>query len=286
MRRLPEPKWTAREVFEVCIEGVADPEKKERWESAIDEMENLALDYEEKGRRGHLFLLEARATGPHEEAGVVGGLCKDEMLQLYETYLRGKSKPGRDVYDALIKSSDYKCPYCGGLGEPRNIDHYLPKHAFPQFSVFPKNLVPACRDCNMEGKGSGQASTEVDQIIHPYLDHERFFRDQWLTATVIHGNPCALKYSVCAPAHWNDVDEKRAIKHFNDFNIGRRYGVCAAEELSTIIYERRTILRDVSAAKFSEHLAVKAGQPLFPNHWKRVMYQTLSRDAWFCRQNW
>jgi 5-methylcytosine-specific restriction endonuclease McrA len=40
-----------------------------------------------------------------------------------------------------------KCPYCG-MDKPRTIDHYLPKSEFPEFSIFPPNLIPCCGYCN------------------------------------------------------------------------------------------------------------------------------------------
>ena len=42
------------------------------------------------------------------------------------------------------------CPMCGGFGNG-TLDHYLPKDTYPEFSVFSKNLIPACNCNNLRG---------------------------------------------------------------------------------------------------------------------------------------
>lgn len=40
-----------------------------------------------------------------------------------------------------------ECPYCGNPSIPDTLDHFLPKDDWPEFAIFPSNLVPQCRDC-------------------------------------------------------------------------------------------------------------------------------------------
>lgn len=61
------------------------------------------------------------------------------------------------------------CPYCG-LDKPRTIDHYLPKSAFPEFSVFPPNLIPCCSHCNQK-KSSTWLKEGKRQYINLYFDN-------------------------------------------------------------------------------------------------------------------
>ncbi|WP_180132192.1 HNH endonuclease [Acinetobacter sp. YH12057] len=39
------------------------------------------------------------------------------------------------------------CPYCGDPKKPDTLDHFIPKDDWPEFSIFPNNLVPQCREC-------------------------------------------------------------------------------------------------------------------------------------------
>lgn len=48
---------------------------------------------------------------------------------------------------AYIRSSSDYCPYCM-IHHPSEIDHYLPKSDFPEFSVLNINLLPICTECN------------------------------------------------------------------------------------------------------------------------------------------
>lgn len=60
------------------------------------------------------------------------------------------------------------CPMCGGLGKG-TLDHYLPKDDYPDFTIFSKNLVPAC-DCNLKRNTTVKGKTEPERVIHPYYD--------------------------------------------------------------------------------------------------------------------
>lgn len=62
------------------------------------------------------------------------------------------------------------CPMCGSP-TTGTLDHYLPRDQYPEFSVLPCNLVPACGLCNSGAKGKtfkGTASSE--RFLHPYFE--------------------------------------------------------------------------------------------------------------------
>ena len=48
--------------------------------------------------------------------------------------------------ERLLASTD-SCPYCG-FGEPRDLDHYLPRGSFGELAIYSKNLIPSCSPCN------------------------------------------------------------------------------------------------------------------------------------------
>ena len=137
----------------------------------------------------------------------------------------------------------------------------------------------------MDGKGQAYAEVKNKQIIHPYLDHDHFFIEQWIRALVVPGNPCSVEYFIHAPVHWNSVDQQRVASHFNDFELAKRYSIQAAEELSTIISIRKGSMRTFPPEEFSRYLSSFREAPLFVNHWKMVLYQCLASDEWFCSFN-
>lgn len=60
------------------------------------------------------------------------------------------------------------CPMCGSM-HSGTLDHYLPKNGFPNFSVFSKNLVPACK-CNSKRKETLLGANPGERVLHPYFD--------------------------------------------------------------------------------------------------------------------
>lgn len=60
------------------------------------------------------------------------------------------------------------CPMCGSM-HSGTLDHYLPKNGFPIFSVFSKNLVPACK-CNSKRSETLLGANPGERVLHPYFD--------------------------------------------------------------------------------------------------------------------
>jgi len=208
-------------------------------------------------------------------------VTKSDLIKVYDQYFVPEEKPARRIYDALLNSAKESCPFCGGIGTPKNLDHFLPKTHFPQFSVLPHNLVPSCRDCNMDGKAQAFAVNAEDQIIHPYADKIIFFTDQWIFAnydSTINNDPGEFEYLVIAPGTWDDVDKQRALKHFTDFDLASRYSKKAAENLGTVLSQIQSLQ---SIGLDNPTIIATILQPgitkaPFINHWQKGMYQALT----------
>lgn len=61
-----------------------------------------------------------------------------------------------------------ECQYCC-LDSPGTFDHYIPKALFPEFSVYPPNLVPCCDICNRT-RGDRWLRNGERSHIHLYYD--------------------------------------------------------------------------------------------------------------------
>jgi hypothetical protein len=62
------------------------------------------------------------------------------------------------------------CPMCGSQ-HPGTLDHYLPRESFPEFSILPCNLIPACPHCNSGvKKGRYRGTDSPERFIHPYFE--------------------------------------------------------------------------------------------------------------------
>ncbi|QDV85388.1 hypothetical protein [Planctomycetes bacterium TBK1r] len=68
------------------------------------------------------------------------------------------------------------CPYCDTKLQSTEVDHFLPKSAFPFLSVHPDNFVPSCHDSNEASEHKGDdppldwdAPNQADNYFHPRL---------------------------------------------------------------------------------------------------------------------
>jgi hypothetical protein len=74
-----------------------------------------------------------------------------------------------DLRERLLGSTDL-CPYCG-FGEPKDLDHYLPRSRYGELAIYPPNLIPSCNPCN---NAKRTVVPELDNaaapgFIHPYF---------------------------------------------------------------------------------------------------------------------
>ena len=280
MIRISEPSHDYASALDECISGIAlHMPLRRRLLVSRAALVTEGIAYEAAARGGVLANLQP-FRGQNMDI-VLEAITKADLLKMYDQYLVPEAKTGRKVYDAIMSAALEKCPFCGGIGTPRNLDHFLPKAHFPQFSVLPHNLVPACRDCNMDGKASTFATSFEDQIIHPYLEEQRFFDEQWVFATYIPPENDAtgrMEYFAQAPAHWSEIDKARVTTHFQSFNLAKRYSVKAAEHLPTVLSQmNRMIERQLALAIPEVLLQPGVSEAPFVNHWQKGFYQAMIR---------
>lgn len=284
MLRLCQPIYTYEQTLESCRQGITGNDNLlEIFNNAGHLLLESSRGYLAAAATGTLYTILPTVHERGDDPVVLEQFRKSQLLILYSTYFVKQEKPARVIYDALMSAANDKCPFCGGLGRPRNLDHYLPKAHYPQFSVLPVNLVPSCRDCNMDGKGEDYATNESEQVLQPYLDHDCFFNEQWIYARYITNTiyePGVIEYFVQPPEHWSDAQKRRVEKHFVDFSLGLRYSKEAGVRLITYLAQIQTLQQlplDLAVAK-SIILQPAINTARFINHWERVMCLALMND--------
>lgn len=284
MMRLPFPSFTYDDMLNLCVDGITgNIGLRDKVSKSTALLKSQARDYSASGSNAELYTFAPLPPPLTNDPLVLGRMKKSELIKLYNTYVVKREKPARSVYDSLMLAADEKCPFCGGIGRPRNLDHYLPKTYYPQFSIVPLNLVPSCRDCNMDGKGTGYAANEAEQIIQPYLDADCYFNEQWLDARYlpgVAGEPGVVEYFVSPPEHWRDAQKQRVEKHFEDFDLQLRFSKEAGPRSIVLLAQFEDLLQvpvDRDTAKRIIFQRVIDSSP-FTNHWERVMCLALMRD--------
>lgn len=122
----------------------------------IIKIKSRFLDYQNNKHR-----LENIGNSPIAKNDDVNSLYQ-KMYNLYGNINLKKS---------IREISGMKCPYCGIQGlPPNNIDHFIPRGDYPEFSVHPENLIAVCNICNVTYKKEIFLISGVRQFMNPYFD--------------------------------------------------------------------------------------------------------------------
>ncbi len=91
---------------------------------------------------------------------------KADMEHCYDASTRSLSILKEAVKMELAVVDKELCPYCF-FREPGEFDHYLPKSKFQEFSVFSKNLIWSCHQCNHKKR---EHFSNADRYLNTYYD--------------------------------------------------------------------------------------------------------------------
>jgi len=98
------------------------------------------------------------------ECGVLSGATAAALRYYYKEPLKCIS-----IIDTIRSdNANSLCPMCGSM-HSGTLDHVLPKESYPEFAIFTKNLVPACK-CN-GFKSTTIANAAGHRMLHPYFDN-------------------------------------------------------------------------------------------------------------------
>ena len=132
MMRLSEPQFSHQETLDACGAGIVrNVGLREKVEFSKPNLIAAGQDYLAAASGGELSLIKPIDDADDEDPTVIDSLKKSELIKIYDRYFVPEEKPARRIYERLLNAANEKCPFCGGIGTPRNLDHYLPKTHFP-----------------------------------------------------------------------------------------------------------------------------------------------------------
>jgi len=273
MKKLPKPTELYESVFDDCISNIQNNNLKLRYSQSKQFILDAGIDFEQKMQNQQLYKYPPSNTINNSV------ITSEEMNNLYTNKLAKSGQPGRIYYDKLkLAPAQGRCPLCG-VRSVNTLDHYLPKTKFPIFSIFPYNLIPACRDCNTEKK-SIVAEKHAEETIHPYYDDIENI--QWLSAHIERTNPVTFIYTVSNNV-LDQVLTSRLKKHMEVFHLYELYTSHAGEELSNIIYQLQGVFNHGGANAVKAHLKEHFESRFMnnKNSWQTAMYKAMYEDGWF-----
>lgn len=284
MQRIDKNQLPSKEIISMICQDIAHDQLSTRILSYKKDFIQLFQEYENSAIQGTTFQLQKYDYSKRKNIDpmVIGDIKHSELTSLYSDNFVPKKMRSRFIYDEIMASANEECPYCGGIGVPKQLDHYLPKSKYPQFSILTSNLVPSCMDCNMGEKGVGLASIYEEQVIHPYHDFNHFFNEKWIDAVFnldVNENLERVSYFVSPPQDWQEKDKKRAFHHFQEFGLAKRYSLQVGSEYVTLIKS----IKDLQTIINNEQIISMVIQHVIseipnPNNWRRVLYEAVKRD--------
>lgn len=127
------------------LQGIIETKKKNK--TRLDKMKSdLVMRYDEyvvKANRNTLHLLVEKW---HYDKNAK----ESDGYFLYHQYDNSKASMS-NLRAKIIEANNgeiiLKCPICE-LRDATDLDHYVPRQLFPEFSIHSFNLIPTCHDCN------------------------------------------------------------------------------------------------------------------------------------------
>lgn len=184
--------------------------------------------------------------------------------------------------ERLLASTD-QCPYCG-FGEPRDLDHYLPRSVYGDLAIYPRNLVPSCSPCNNAKRTvvPGMGPAQGPGLIHAYF--QALPEIDFLKANVTFvAGALEVRFEIDA----TQVDPGLATKlqfQLDRLKLNTRY----RGQINIFLSEQRTAMlmfRELEAALFGQYLSRcadnLAGQ-FGRNDWRVALLRALSANPGFC----
>ncbi|GAA3962974.1 HNH endonuclease [Actinoplanes auranticolor] len=156
MYAIPKPRRSATDDYDAARKLRRSKVVKSRLEAVRERVLEAYVEYDKK--RG----LPSLVSELNLDVETADALLKNYRL----TYVGNSLDSIRG--DLMASTLHGLCPMCG-RGEVWTLDHYLPKESYPEFSLLPINLVPACWSCN-HFKAKLTESLAGARFFHTYYD--------------------------------------------------------------------------------------------------------------------
>jgi len=268
MRNVPAPPVDARSAYNEIARSRGDVGVRRRLKLARGAVFSAYEDY--SLARADVTTLMAANTDPATRKDLTGNY-------------NSNCKATTDLKSAILaNNAGGKCPLC--LVSSGTLDHYLPKQSFPEFSVFPPNLIPACWTCNHR---KASRYRDADAIfLHAYFDvippDTRFLFAQ---VDITAGGP-VFDFWVDPPAVLGSL-QNRVRTHFDELGLAETYMLEAIEEYSAhrenLVREHEAADGDINAVRsYLAKVAQSTRSGLGVNHWRYAALDAMASSDDFC----
>jgi hypothetical protein len=281
MRFLGLPNESTLKFYNACSSGVGSADKKNRLRIYRGQVIGASDAYEASCKTHQIHQIISSYVEINKLV-TVPYVSKEELNRLYEYQIK-EGRPGRDIYNRLLVTPNRRCPFCS-VGTVKNLDHFIPKAHFPIFSVTTSNLVPSCRDCNMD-KNSDFSTDIRKQTLHPYFDNVSDV--QWLYAEIVDNSfPVVVNYFVDTSLIKSSALASKVVAHFEEYDLANIFIDLASVRVNEIHDNCKKRFQEGGANSLKKFLgeAKNSEEKVFKNSWSVAMYGALLDSNWFCER--
>ena len=273
MLKLSKPLHQAQKHFLTCLATSRDRDTRECLEGIAPCIGTACGRFDTFARKFRIF---------DYRSPISDSALRQKLRQVYTNGMSRRKSPGRQLYDSILLSSPFqRCVFCAQR-IASTIDHYLPRHLFPELSVAPTNLVPCCSECNHK-KGRYAATTEHDQIPHPYF--QDLGGGVWLIAVLEKvENEFQVTFRVEPLTVWPERLAVAVRNYFDLFSLNELYAIHALTELGEIELSISRIRATGGRSAVRAHLMEEAESisQINPNSWRAAAYRAFADSEEYC----
>ncbi|MBP3819782.1 MAG: hypothetical protein J6H31_15955 [Butyrivibrio sp.] len=263
---------------------LTDTDERTIYSECADALSNkTALGYlEEAVKSANVYeIYVPRDIGNFPEVEIKAGDEK-EILKVYKDKFAKRGSIGKKYYEAIMRNARGRCPICGGA-KLKNLDHFLPQSIYPLLCVTPANLIPTCRDCNMD-KRDYYSTNYYSLPLNPYFDR---CDDIWLACCVTYKADKSYEVKFFN-GYERTLDENLWNKyetHLRVFDLDATFSSKACEEMEDCKCLYKRLLEKCGGDEVKKSLIEqrKSCEDIDRNSWRAALYRELeSRVNEYC----
>ncbi|WP_368877959.1 HNH endonuclease [Proteus mirabilis] len=219
-----------------------------------------------------------------QQSLIFSDLEKKDLLKLYNY----SSKPFANFKNQLLKLPNGRdmdtCQYCT-LNSVNTLDHIIPKENYPEYAVHPKNLFPACSQCNSKKSNKWLDNNNNFEFINLY-SHD-LPNLQYLFANInLIGNTFNVNFELRNENNINEDIFMLIERHYINLDLLNRFKSKSNEKIAQfeniIISNIESFDILLSSSLNSALVAVNKSRLIFgANHWEQILYLGLINGSAF-----
>lgn len=173
------------------------------------------------------------------------------------------------------------CQYCL-IGDVESVDHYAPASIFPEFSVLPRNLVPACSRCNTL-KNQRWVDGGIRELFSLYYEDMPAARYLDVDINFIQGGGARISFRITKPAGMTANMFRRIERHYEILELIERYNSTAIRAVTNALRSARILSPSgrATAVGFLNQFASGWEHELGANYWEAIVYRELASNTDF-----